>query len=160
MRFELETRLGPPSDWDEEIAVDSDRNLNRIREQVIEESSQLLDSSGQIVNSSRLCRELLNREKRTITAIGDGIMIPHLRTLQTRSFVMAFARSTSGLPLRAADNKPVHLFFPMVSPPYDDRLYLRVYRGLASALLDEDQRQTLMHTTEPNDVWRALDLFR
>jgi mannitol/fructose-specific phosphotransferase system IIA component len=129
MRFELETRALPPASADDEEEPPDplgDKNLDRVREQVIAELADLLDASGAVSNRNRLFTDLFNREKKACTAIGDGIAIPHVRTIQARRFIMAFARSGEGLPFRAPDDEPVYLFFAMVSPPYEDRMYLRV----------------------------------
>lgn len=162
MSFTLRTRAVPEDLRDDDADFDpmSERNLDRVREEVVGELCDLIAKSGVVANRNRLFRDLLNREKRTGTALGEGIAIPHVRTIQARSFVMAFARSDEGLPFRAPDDVPVRIFFSMVSPPYEDRIYLRVYRELARALIDEDRRQALIEAHGPNDVWRVLDAFR
>lgn len=161
MLFELETSpQAPPEFVGEDGEVDETRNERRVRESVIDELCGLLDATGQINNRSRLYKDLHNREKRAVTAIGDGIAFPHVRTIQARSFVMAFARSTEGLPFYSLDGEPVHLFFSMVAPPYDDRLYLKVYKSLSSALLQPELRQMLMEAWTPNEVWQVLEPFQ
>ena len=160
MRFELHTTLepeSPPEDFDPEDG----RNVERIREGVIAEMCELLDAAdGSIGNPNRLYRDLLNREKRAGTAIGDGIAIPHVRTLQARHFTMAFARSREGLPFLAIDGRPVHLFFAMVAPPHEDRTYLKVYRSLATCLLQPETIDGFMQAESANEAWTALDAFR
>jgi mannitol/fructose-specific phosphotransferase system IIA component (Ntr-type) len=159
MRFELHTQLlpepGPPPP--EEFEPHSAANLGRIREAVLGELCDLLSATDAVTNPSRLLRDLHNREKRTGTAIGDGIAVPHVRTVQARRFAMAFARSREGLPFFAADGEPVHLFFGMVAPPYDDRQYLAVYRDLASSLLQPDCVKRFLAAETPNDVWLTLE---
>ena len=109
------------------------QNLSRIREGVIAELCELLSATGEVANPNRLFRDLYNREKRAVTAVGEGVAFPHVRTLQVKSFVMAFGRSLEGLPFDAPDEEPVRLFFAMAAPPYEDRTYLKVYRSLASS---------------------------
>lgn len=153
IRLELETRRDPPDGEEEEDAA---RTLRRVREEVIHELAGLLDLSGEISNPRRLGRDLHDREKRANTAIGQGIAIPHVRTLQAKSFVMAFGRSGEGLPFEAPDEEPVHLFFAMAAPPYDDRTYLRIYRNLATALLDPEIFDRFMETQDPNEILYIL----
>lgn len=163
MRFDLDTPVASPSNVagdSEETELLDKRNLDRIRKSVVGEACDLLDRSGAVTNRNRLFTDLFNREKRTGTAVGEGIAFPHVRTMQVKRFVMAFGRSTEGLPFRAPDDEPVHLFFAMVSPPYEDRIYLKVYRALASALLHEEHRGELMEAWSPNEVWRVLEVFR
>ena len=160
MCFELETRLVPEGDLSEDFDPRGPKNLERVRESVIAELSELLEASGQVSNQSRLFKDLYNREKRTPTAVGEGIAIPHVRTMQARKFVMAFARSHDGLPFFSTDGEDVHLFFAMVSPPHEDKTYLRIYKALASALLQEEHRQAFLDAYSPNEIRETLEMFR
>ena len=153
IKLELATIPAPP---DSEEAS-SPAYLRRIREEVIAELVTLFAANDQIVNESKLFTDLNNREKRASTAYGDGIAIPHVRTLQARSFLMCFARSTPGIPFGAPDETLTHMFFGMVAPPYEDRLYLRVYRTLGPLLLDADLRAEFMAAGDPHQVLRLLE---
>ncbi len=160
IRLELNTQLFPPGDLPEGFDPLGAKNLDRIRDEVIGEMCDLLDASGQIGNRNRLYKDLLNREKKAVTAVGEGIAIPHVRTLQAKEFVMAFARSRKGIPFRAPDDQPVHLFFAMVSPPYEDRMYLKIYHSLATLLLRPETFQAFMDARIANDIWQILESCR
>ncbi len=160
--LELETRAIPgdrnTNDGDSDDFDETDkRNLNRIRESVAAELTTLFEATGAVANPRKLTRELYDREKKAPTALGGGIALPHLRTLQAKSFVMAFARSTEGLPFGAPDDEPVHLFFAMIAPPYDDRTYLRVYKSLAKFLLQPDAVERLRTVDDEHLVLRYLE---
>ncbi len=158
--LELSTRSIPEGDLGEDFDPLGERNLNRIRDQVIEELCDLFDATGGVSSRSRLLRDLQNREKKAGTAVGGGIALPHVRTLQAREFLMCFGRSPRGLPFRAPDGEPVHLFFGLVSPPYEDRVYLRVYRRLASILILPEHFQEFMQVEEPSEVLRLLETIQ
>jgi len=96
---------------------------------LLEEMVDLLCLSGEIGNRNKALQDLYNRERKATTAVGHGIAIPHVRTKQAKSFVIGFVRSRDGQQFDSLDGKPVHVFFPMVAPPYDDSLYLRVFRS-------------------------------
>jgi mannitol/fructose-specific phosphotransferase system IIA component (Ntr-type) len=134
--------------------------LRRIREAAIGELVELFAATGNVVNEKKLLLDLVNREKRASTAYEDGVAIPHVRTLQARSFVMAFARSTPGLPFGAEDGELTHIFFGLVAPPYDDRVYLRVYRTVGPLLMDTEWRDELMTAEDPHRVLRLLEVVR
>ncbi len=136
------------------------RRERRDQEAAISEIAELLDASGAVVNVSKLARDLINRERKATTAIHPGVAIPHVRTLQVRRFVMGMARPLGdGLPFGAPDGSPTRLFLPLVSPPYDDRTYLLVYRELAQLLSDEDLVARLHQTREVQDVFNILRGF-
>ena len=156
IRLELVTR---PEPLEAETPL-SEAHCRRVREGVLQELVELLCATDQIVNEKKLFSDLLNREKRASTAYGEGVALPHVRTLQARSFVMAFARSAPGIPFGAADGGLSHLFFCLVAPPYEDRTYLKVYRTLAPLLLDPKWRTELTAAQDPHRILRLLEVIR
>lgn len=66
-----------------------------------------------------LLATLLKREELGSTGIGKGIAIPHCRSLVIDGLELAVGRSTKGVPFKAVDRKPVHLFFLIMAPPQD-----------------------------------------
>ena len=160
IRLDLETRCEPPdAENDPDFEPFGKRNTRRVTEEVIEELAGMLDAGGRISNPRRLCRNLIDREKRVNTALGQGLAIPHVRTMQAKSFTMAFGRSREGLPFDAPDEARGHLFFAWAAPPHDDRTYLKVYKSLAEALLDQDTIDELMSIEDPSEVLRILRQF-
>lgn len=158
IRLSLHTHARPDGELVDDFDPAGQQNLMRVREGVIGELTDLLAATGRMANRNRLFRDLYNREKKAVTAVGQGVALPHVRTLQVKSFVMAFGRSQEGLPFDAPDEEPVHLFFAMAAPPYDDRTYLKVYRSLAKLLLDPEHHQQFLTAEEPSEILRALEL--
>jgi len=158
IRLSLHTRTTPEDDLPDDFDPTDRHNLTRVREEVIGELTDLLATTGRMANRNRLFRDLNNREKKAGTAVGQGVAVPHVRTLQVKTFVMAFGRSPQGLPFRAPDDEPVHLFFAMAAPPYDDRTYLKVYRSLAKLLVDPEHHEQFLAAEDPSEILRALEL--
>jgi mannitol/fructose-specific phosphotransferase system IIA component (Ntr-type) len=152
IRLELGTRTPDPAPegWSES------RLIWTVKEQVLEELVELFESSGRVVNRSKLLTDLLNRERKATTGIGDGLAIPHVRTMQARDFVLVFARSTPGVEFGALDRGPVHLFLGIVAPPYHDKLYLQVYKQIAEIGKARAARETLMNLPDEHAVIKFL----
>ncbi|MCH7878045.1 MAG: PTS sugar transporter subunit IIA, partial [candidate division Zixibacteria bacterium] len=89
--------------------------------------------------------------------IGYGIAIPHIRSMQAKSFMIAFARSSRGYDFGALDNKPTKLFFVMAAPPYDDIQYLRVFKALAEILRYDSFREELHNAKTPYEIIRSIE---
>jgi PTS system fructose-specific IIC component len=155
VRLEMETApTEPPPDESDAARARRERDD---KERALEEFAHLLEPSGAVVNANKLTRDLINRERKATTAVLPGIAVPHVRTLQVRRFVMGFTRAAGdGLPFASLDGAPSKLFFILVSPPYDDRTYLQVYRELAQVAQDEDIVQKLIEAREVQDVFNAL----
>jgi mannitol/fructose-specific phosphotransferase system IIA component (Ntr-type) len=152
IKLELETN----SEFDSENNLSPQKKLWQTKYAVLEELVNLLDQSGKVCNKKKLFVDLFNREKKASTGIGKGIAFPHVRTMQARDFVMGFARSNHGYDFDSLDKLPVHLFFVMVAPPYDDTLYLRVFRSLASLLQYDSLRDELLAAHDEYEIIRAI----
>jgi len=126
------------------------------KEKVIDELVTMLEQGYRIGNRTKLVNDFINREKKATTGIGKGIAIPHIRSLQAKDLTLAFGRSRGGYDFEAIDNEPVHLFFVMAAPPYDDSLYLKVFKSLAEMLQYEPFREELMSITCAGEVIRAI----
>src|ERR1700677_899753 len=121
VRLALETAQSTPDPLESE--AQQRHRLGRDKERLLGELAELLGQSGQIVNPSKFLRDLINRERKATTALANHIAIPHVRTMQARSFVMGLARASGdGLPFGSPDGEPTKLFFLLASPPYEDRL--------------------------------------
>lgn len=139
-----------------EERLEGQRLVEHYREIVIGAVTHLLDRSGKIGNPSKLFNDLLNREKKAATAIGLSTAIPHVRTIQAKSTIMGFLRVTNAIPFGAPDDKNVRIFIPIVGPPYDDKVYLKIYRQLGELLIEEGVADQLMSVTEPGEVIRIF----
>jgi len=151
VKLEMETRIDPPTE-DESV----EKWEIRAKEEVLRELVEFLASQCRIGNSNKLYIDFVNRERKASTAIGHGVAIPHVRTMQAKEFSIAFARSQEGLYFDSPDNEPVHLFFVMAAPPYDDTFYLKVFKALAEMLQYESFREELMSLSSPGELMRAL----
>jgi len=145
--------------WDgvEELVEDPSRNqIEEIKQRTLRELVELISRTGCVGNKNKLFTDLYNREKQSSTAIGMGIAFPHVRSMQVREFVAGIARSGRGIPFDAPDGAPVHLFFIMAAPPYDDKSYLRAYKSLATVLRFETVRRALVEARAPHEIIRVI----
>jgi mannitol/fructose-specific phosphotransferase system IIA component (Ntr-type) len=152
IQLELESEFDPP----EGDNGYSHKQLYAIKEAIMSELVDLLDRSGKISNKKKLLNDLFNREKKASTAIGSQIAIPHVRTMQAREFTMAIGRHPLGYVFDAPDDLPVRLFFCMAAPPYDDNLYLKVFKALAERLQYPEFVNTLLTAETPDMIIRAF----
>lgn len=128
----------------------------RNKERILDDLVGILERSDKTVNRCKLLTDFINRERKASTAIGQEIAVPHIRSMQAKDLVIGFARSVEGLDFDAPDGEPTRLFFVMAAPPYDDSLYLKVFKALMEVLQYDTFRQELMAAEEPYDVIRAF----
>ncbi|MFN8176767.1 MAG: PTS sugar transporter subunit IIA [bacterium] len=152
VRLELATVTPPVTD----PPTPRERWLWTVKESVLAELADLLAGGGRVGSRNRLYTDLLNRERKSSTGLTGGIAMPHVRTVEAREMVLAFARSTPGVDFDCVDGQPAHLFFAVVAPPYDDALYLRIYRQMASAFHTSTLRDVFLAARDEGEVIRAM----
>lgn len=154
IKLEMETQ-NPPEDPD----VPPERRVWNTKEAALSELTDLIASGGRVGKRNKLYLDLVNREKKASTGLVRGIAIPHVRTPEAREMLFGFARSTPGLEFDCLDGELAHLFFIIVAPPYDDSLYLKIYKQMATAFQVTDVRNEFLEAESPGEVIRAMKLM-
>jgi mannitol/fructose-specific phosphotransferase system IIA component (Ntr-type) len=88
------------------------------KEGVLRELVKLLKLSTAAQKS--LLATLVSREELGSTGVGNGIAIPHCRSLVVGELVVAIGRSRTGVSFQSMDGKRAYLFFLIVAPPLGD----------------------------------------
>jgi mannitol/fructose-specific phosphotransferase system IIA component (Ntr-type) len=127
-----------------------------VKETLLSELLEVLDPTGKIGNRHKLLKDFINRERKASTGIGRGFAIPHIRSMQAKEFMIGFGRSRSGYEFDALDRKPVHFFFVMAAPPYDDSLYLKVFKAISELVSFDGFADQLMAAEEPFDIIKSI----
>jgi len=141
-------------DLELDAAFDAERPATH--EAVVTHMARLLETSPDVVNASKLRTDLVLRERRAPSLPGQGVALPHVRTLQARRLVLAVAVSRAGLALGAPDGVPIRLVLALVGPPYDDKSYLQAYRSLGEKLQRPGWIAEVSGATARGEVVRAL----
>jgi len=151
IQLDLRTEQEPPPEEN-----NSSKWKQRNKERLLSDLVAILEISGKIGNRCKVLTDFINRERKASTGIGDGVAVPHVRSMQVKELIIGFARSAEGYDFDTIDNEPAHLFFVMAAPPYDDNLYLRVFKALSESLQYETFREELMQAERPYDIIRAF----
>jgi len=152
IKLDMQTEIAS----DPDSQVHPDKLLWRRKQAILCELVELLERSGKVGNPRKLLVDFLNREKKASTGIGHGIAVPHIRSMQAKELIMGLARSVEGYDFDSMDNGSVHLFFVMAAPPYDDALYLKVFKALAQMLRFDYFREELLQASSEYEIIRAI----
>lgn len=129
----------------------------RSKDGVLKELTQALVQTGSAADGELVLDMLRQREALGSTGIGNGVAIPHGRSLAVSQMVVLFARSSRGVPFDAVDSQPVRLFYLIVAPPNDRaNLYLPFLGKLVEVLKDERNRGRLLEAESFDDVSEVL----
>ncbi len=153
--------LKKPQVWHDlvEELGEEEANLPKIkarREEIIEELVEMLLPSRNIQHLKRLVADLIVRERKASTALGHGIAVPHVRTKHIRDLTIGFARTDFPIDWGAPDGLPVDIFFVMIAPPFDDRIYNKIWPKLAGILQLDSVREQLRSATKAGEIIRIL----
>lgn len=136
-----------------------DQTQHNIYQRVLLHLSHLLAASGYVKNINALYTAMTNNIQRVPANIGEGFAIPHARTMYVPHLIFALLLCPEGIIFETPDDQPVQIFLGMVAPPYYDRLYLKVYRQLASIILNPELqfKTRLLTATSSEQVIQILD---
>ena len=126
------------------------------KDQVLKELAGLLQLDEK--SDAMLYKMLKRRETLGSTGIGQGIAIPHCRSLVVSRLRVAFGRKLEGVDFKAIDDKPVHYFFLIVAPPLEvSNQYLPVLGKLAQFAKEPDVPERLAKLNTPKEFLALLE---
>jgi PTS system nitrogen regulatory IIA component len=111
---------------------------------VLEELAELLAANHSELEKKKVLEVLLERERISTTAIGEGVAIPHGKLAGVDRVVGAFARSPKGVDFASLDGGPTHLFFALIAPENAAADHLKALARISRLLKDEAFRRRLM----------------
>lgn len=125
----------------------------------IEELVSILDSAGKITDKEAFKDAILKREAQSTTGIGDGIAIPHAKTVVVKEPAIVFGKSTRGVEYEALDGKPSHLFFMIAAPEGANNTHLEALARLSGMLMKEEVREKLLNSSSKKEVLDIIDSY-
>ncbi len=122
---------------------------------VLEELSQAV--AGPANTDPRLIvKVLLDREQLGSTGIGGGIGIPHGKLNSVQTIVVGFGLSKNGVEFDSLDNKPVHIFFLLITPENSTGSHLRVLAQISKLLKMDHFKHRLIASDSVVDIIEAI----
>ena len=82
---------------------------------VIDELASAISETTK-ASAKEIANVLMEREQLGSTGIGGGIAIPHGKLDLVGSIIVGFGLSKEGVEYESLDNKPVHIFFLLLTP--------------------------------------------
>jgi PTS system nitrogen regulatory IIA component len=123
---------------------------------VLEELANLLSVSRPILDKNKVLEVLLERERISTTAIGEGVAIPHGKLAGVDRVMGAFARSPEGVDFASLDGAPTHLFFALIAPENAAADHLKALARISRLLKDEAFRRRLMAGRSAEELFTII----
>ena len=133
------------------VGIRADSKMGAITEMV-----NSLASAGKVNDTQGVIEQLMEREARATTGIGDGVAFPHVRTDEVSQIVLAFGRSTNGIEYNSIDKKPVRIVFMILTPENKGEMMLKIMSVLSGMLKHDEFLHNLMAAENPQIVMQLL----
>jgi opine dehydrogenase len=127
------------------------------KEAVFRELIEALYNSGKVSKKEKALSDLINREKKGTTSIGQRLAIPHVCTEAVHQHVIAFGRSKKGIEFEAMDKRPVSFIFLLLGPKIGANFNLKILGRLAHLLSIESFRKALFEVENKEDLYKLFE---
>ena len=128
----------------------------RDKKTVLKEMADCMACQDRSLDAERLLEVLLEREKISSTAIGDGVAIPHGKLAGVKRVSGVFARSPQGVDFDSLDGGPTHLFFLLIAPEDSAADHLKALARISRLLKDTAFRACLMEGKTREEIFDAI----
>lgn len=107
--------------------------------------------------ADQITEVLMGREQLGSTGIGGGIAIPHGKIDLVDSIVIGLGLSRGGVEYDSLDNKPVHIFFVLLTPENSTEGHLKVLAQISKLLKMEEFKKGLLSSKSREDLLKVVE---
>jgi PTS system nitrogen regulatory IIA component len=123
---------------------------------VVQELAEWVAVSYPGLERQRVLDVLLERERISTTAIGEGVAIPHGKLPGVERVLGVFARSPRGVDFASLDGGLTHLFFVLIAPENAAADHLKALARISRLLKDESFRRRLMAGQTSDELFAII----
>jgi nitrogen PTS system EIIA component len=128
----------------------------RDKQAVLKELAEKFPAANTALNAKRVLEVLVDREKISTTAIGDGVAIPHGKLADVDRVHAVFARSKTGVDFASLDGEPTHLFFALIAPEDGAADHLKALARISRLLRDTGFRTRLLKAQSGKELFDMI----
>ncbi len=127
------------------------------KDEAINELAEVLFKNDKLISKEIYIRDVLEREKHCTTGIGNGIAIPHGRSVGVKKTSVAIGKLKDGIEWQAFDERPVKMVFLLSVKKEDtDEEHLSTISNIAAALSDEETISRLLAAKTSEEIITLL----
>lgn len=125
------------------------------KKQLLQEMSRkLAEDTG--IDERAMFDIVAERENLGSTGFGGGTALPHGRIPGLRRVKGVFAKLNRGIDFGACDNRPVDLFFMLVSPENSGADHLSALAQISKIIKDEERCGKIREAKTKDEIYRIL----
>jgi PTS system nitrogen regulatory IIA component len=128
----------------------------REKNAVLKEMASKLASSHRVLDEKKVLDVLMERERISTTAIGEGVAIPHGKLRGVERVLGIFARSVEGVDFASLDGGATHLFFVLIAPENAAADHLKALARISRLLKDPAFRNRLIEGKTREEIFDII----
>ncbi|MCG8632781.1 MAG: PTS sugar transporter subunit IIA [Desulfobacterales bacterium] len=119
---------------------------------------ELADAVAQSTSATpnEIAAVLKEREALGSTGIGGGIAIPHGKLDSVESVTVGFGLSRKGIEYDSLDDRPVHIFFLLLTPENSTGGHLKVLAQISKLLKMDHFKERLKSAGSVNEIYEII----
>lgn len=125
-------------------------------EGVLRAFAQRVAAAGLVDDADRLYEKLQERETLGSTGIGSGVAIPHCKMKGLDRAILAVGIKDEPVDYGAVDEKPVRLFFLVVSPDDSPAVHLQVLASISRWVKTDRNVEKTLAMSRPDRIYEFL----
>lgn len=108
-------------------------------------------------SGDEIVKVLLEREQLGSTGIGGGIAIPHGKLNAVNAITVGLGISQKGVEYDSLDNKPVHIFFLLLTPENSTGGHLKVLAQISKLLKMDQFKRDLRQSKSAEQIFDIIE---
>lgn len=129
---------------------------NTGKEEAVDEMVAMLYADGVLQDAEAFKKEIMEREKISSTAFGNGIAIPHGKSQAVRMPRVAVGLSKKGISFDSSDGEPVYAVFMIAVGENEDEVHLKLLSALSKKLIEPGFLSRLKECTGKDQIMRLI----
>lgn len=128
------------------------------KKEVLDTLVDLMDASGKLNDIETYRKGVYAREEEGSTGIGEGIAIPHCKSVAVNQAGLAAMVAPKGVEFDSLDGEPANLFFLIAAPDTADNVHLDVLSHLSVLLMDPDFTGKLREAETVEEFKKVIEM--
>jgi PTS system nitrogen regulatory IIA component len=122
----------------------------------LDELAEKFPAADAALNPKHVFDVLMEREKISTTAIGEGVAIPHGKLANVDRVCGVFARSKKGVDFASLDGEPTRLFFALIAPEDGAADHLKALARISRLLKEAAFRARLLRAESSDELFAII----
>lgn len=127
--------------------------------EILEQLIRPLEEAGEVADPDALLESLEQREALQSTGVGSGVAVPHSVSDELPDPRLVLGLCAAGAEYGALDDRPVHLFFLLLSPSDRTGTHIKLLARIARLVRRTELLDELRQAGDADEAIRAIHAY-